>query len=222
MLLFDLHMHSYYSFDSLNDPQEIARRALKNGLDGISITDHNVFCIDFQSLQEKYPDLIIIPGTEVGTEAVGDILCYFIKSEITTKDALEVVHQVHEQGGITVLAHPFHHGRTSWVYPDELLKVLDAIETANAHNTANFKQAQELAKRLGKPQTGGSDAHLVSEIGNGITYVNLSKKEAMDKESLKKAILNNCTTKCLAAPFYSFYFSQGVKFLRKIKLINQP
>lgn len=220
MLKFDLHMHSYFSFDSLNKPEKIAEKAIKAGLDGIAITDHNVFRIDWPLLQSKFTELIIIPGTEMGTKGVGDILCYFIESEITSKDPYEVVKQVHEQGGIAVLAHPFHHGRTIESYPDKLVELLDAIETANAHNIVNTELAKELADRFSKPCTGGSDAHIISEISNGYTLVNLSKEEARDNEKLKKAILQCYTPQCSSAPVYSFYVSQMIKYCKKFKILK--
>ena len=37
----DYHIHSYYSYDSLNDPKEILSVALKKKIKAISITDHN-------------------------------------------------------------------------------------------------------------------------------------------------------------------------------------
>ena len=221
MLKFDLHMHSYFSFDSLNNPEMIVKQAIKAGLDGIAITDHNVFRIDLPELQKKYPDLIIIPGTEIGTKGVGDILCYFITEEIQTKDPEEVIDQVHKEGGLAVLAHPYHHGRTIENYPSEILNKLDAIEIANAHNTMNNAKAKNLAAQFNKSVTGGSDAHVISEIGNGFTVLDLSKDDAKNQNILKEAIKNSTQAQCIHAPIYSFYFSQMIKYLRRFKFLKQ-
>jgi len=221
MLKFDLHMHSYFSFDSLNHPEKIVKTAIKEGLDGIAITDHNVFRIDWDKLQSEYPDLIIIPSTEIGTKGVGDILCYFIQSEITSKDPFEVVAQVHEQGGLAVLAHPFHHGRSIDAYPEDLLELLDGIEIGNAHNIENNPQAELLAEKYSKPFTGGSDAHILSEIGNGYTLLDLTKEEANDESKLKDALLQGKVAQCSTPPYYSFWFSQSIKYCRRFKLLKQ-
>lgn len=221
MLKFDLHMHSHFSYDSLSVPEKIVEKAIERGIDGIAITDHNVFRIDWSALQDKYPELIIIPGTEIGTKGVGDILCYFIKEAITSKDPEEVVSQVHSQGGIAVLAHPFHHGRTIEAYPDHILEKLDAIETSNAHNVCNNKRAKEMAQHLGKSQTGGSDAHVLSEIGLGYTLVDSSKTDAGNETKLKLAILKSPETHCSCAPAFSFYFSQSIKYLKRFKVLKQ-
>jgi predicted metal-dependent phosphoesterase TrpH len=37
----DLHCHSYYSNDGISSPEKLIKTALKRGLDGIALTDHN-------------------------------------------------------------------------------------------------------------------------------------------------------------------------------------
>ena len=223
MLRFDLHIHSYYSFDSLTKPRVIAKKAIKKGLDGISITDHNVFKIDWKKLKLEFPELIIIPGTEIGTIGVGDILCYFITKEITSKDPFDVIKQTHEQGGIAILAHPFHHNRTLKSYPDKLMKLLDAVETGNSHNIVNHESALELANRYSKPCTGGSDAHFANEIGNGSTLIDMSRQEALSEKNLKKALLKGIVGACTSTTLgvkSSFYLSQSVKYARRLKMLK--
>ena len=224
MIKLDLHIHSHYSFDSLTKPPAIAEQALKKGLDGIAITDHNVFKINWQKLKSEHPELIIIPGIEVGTTGVGDILCYFIKKEITSKDPFEVIKQTHEQGGIAVLAHPFHHNRTLESYSDELMELLDAVETGNSHNVVNYEKSIALASRYSKPCTGGSDAHFANEIGNGLTLVDISNDEAHSEEKLKKALLKGTVEKCTSTTIgvkFSFCLSQAIKYAKRLKMLKQ-
>ena len=38
---YDLHVHSRYSYDGILSPEEIVKIAIKKGLNGIAITDHN-------------------------------------------------------------------------------------------------------------------------------------------------------------------------------------
>jgi len=224
MLKFDLHMHSYYSFDSLNPPEKIVETAIRKGLDGIAVTDHNVNRIDWDALQKKYPQLIIIPGIEVGTAGTGDILCYFIRDELSIKDPYKLVDTVHEKNGLAVLAHPYHHRKKSFSYDSKLLKSLDCIETGNAHNLSNTEKAFKLADEFSKPYTGGSDAHCLYEIGNGITLLDITKKEAEDENKLKQAILNAQVIRpsnSIISVKYSFIFSQSVKYLKKFHLIKE-
>jgi len=37
----DLHCHSYYSDDGISSPEKLIKMALKKGLDGIALTDHD-------------------------------------------------------------------------------------------------------------------------------------------------------------------------------------
>ncbi|MEA1994103.1 MAG: PHP domain-containing protein [Euryarchaeota archaeon] len=38
---YNLHIHSKYSSDGVLDPEKIVRIAIKRGLNGIAVTDHN-------------------------------------------------------------------------------------------------------------------------------------------------------------------------------------
>lgn len=76
---YDLHVHSVLSpcADELMTPNNILNMAMLNGLDFISVTDHNsVKQYDaLLEIAESY-DFILIPGIEVQVEG-GHILCYF-------------------------------------------------------------------------------------------------------------------------------------------------
>jgi len=214
MIKLDMQVHSWHSFDSLSSPEAIAETAREKGLDGFSITDHNVFRVDYAPLMQKYPDLVMIPGMEIGTE-LGDILLYFIKDEIRTRKAEEAIDLAHEQGGIAILAHPYH--RKHYDYPEAVLKKLDGIETRNSHNVENSKIADELGRKCGKCITGGSDAHFLFEIGNGFTLVDLDKSNAFDMQKLKEAFLKNASPDCVKGPSWTFLGSQMIKYAKRVR-----
>ncbi|MFZ2658166.1 MAG: PHP domain-containing protein [Victivallales bacterium] len=212
MIRLDMQVHSYHSYDSFSSPEAIAEAARENGLDGFSITDHNVFRVDYARLRQKYPGLIMIPGMEIGTE-LGDILLYFITKEIRTRKAEEAIDLAHEQGGIAVLAHPYH--RRHYDYPEVILKKLDGIETRNSHNIENSKSADELGRKCGKCVTGGSDAHFLFEIGNGFTLVDFDKSNTMDMQELKSAFLKSARPDCIMGPSWTFIASQMIKYAKR-------
>ena len=216
MIKLDMQVHSYYSFDCLSSPENIAETAVRKGLDGFSITDHNVFRADWDALRRKFPGLIIVPGMEIGTD-LGDILLYFAEEEIRTRKAEEVVDAIHVQGGIAVLAHPFH--RRRYDYPQSFLEKLDGIETRNSHNFENSALCDELGRKCGKCITGGSDAHFLSEIGNGYTVVEIDRDAASDMEVLKAALLRNTAEPfCRAGPSWNFFASQMIKYSKRLGL----
>lgn len=88
---FEVHSHSYYSnirlLDCINRPTDLVDRALKLGLSGIAITDHEALCghVELNMLEKKIqkdnPDFKIALGNEiylVGDRAPGQKYYHFI------------------------------------------------------------------------------------------------------------------------------------------------
>lgn len=178
----DFHMHTNYS-DGLPTPKELLDFVAQHrpGLDVIAITDHD--CLDgslwaYQQ-RDKYP-FDIIPGVEISS-IEGDVLGLWVTQPIPVGMSLaETAAAVHEQGGIAILAHPFHFyvpivARNFMRYlrrPQGLLESgIDALETLNAStiSPASNRLARRLHRQIGLAQTGSSDAHSPGAIGTGTT-----------------------------------------------------
>lgn len=208
---FDLHTHSNRSYDCHSSIEAILTRAKKCGLKGIAITDHDaVFNADIEQLEETY-GIWVIPGVEVYTDA-GDILGLFVSEKIHGRNAGNVIDEIHNQGGIAVLPHPFKRGREC---PLGLLDKIDAIEVINSRwvNLHDFTGVLKVANILSMVQgrTGGSDAHFIREIGNAY----LETPSINSKDQLRAIILegNGCTK----VKRYSTWLdlaSQTVKFMK--------
>ncbi len=166
---FDLHIHSKYSYDSLLRPDTIIKVAKKKGLDGVAVTDHNTIKGGVETSKvNKDDDFVVIVGSEIKTE-YGDVIGLFLTDEIRSRVFADVVDEIRNQSGLTVLAHPFRKGI---VFPRDLLGHVDLIEGFNARSTKNLNQkAIELARDCRIPVTAGSDAHLGFEIGGGRTVI---------------------------------------------------
>lgn len=173
----DLHIHSKYSPDSRLEPEEIVRVAKRDGMDFIAISDHNKF-------KEHKLDFPVIRAEEVSS-VEGHILAIFIDGEVTPRlSQAETVEMIHDRNGIAICAHPFR--RVNGVR-SKFADIYDAIETKNGRcSFACNERASQLAKKLERPVTAGSDSHFYDEIGR--TYVEM---EATDEESIRKAILSN-------------------------------
>ena len=160
------HVHTRRSFDSLLRPAAIVNRARKAGADLLIVTDHDSKggSEDVAEIAGGNPPFVIVAG-EYKTDK-GDIIGLFLTEEIVSRNSNEVLCRIRQQGGLTVLPHPFKGHKLD----EELLSQIDLIETYNARCTTSQNEAAvALAARLQKPVIGGCDAHCGGEIGAVLT-----------------------------------------------------
>jgi hypothetical protein len=177
MLSCDLHVHSSFSRDGESTPEEIIRRAEAAGLDAIAITDHDT--VDGAIAALSIPTrIIIIPGIEISTRQ-GHLIALGVTEKIPSGlDVLETIRIAKERGAVLILPHPYHiwrHGVGRKLR--SALYSVDAIEVFNSRyifGSANFKAAR-MARRIGKPCVGGSDAHHSRYVGFGRTNVDAER-----------------------------------------------
>jgi len=187
-----MHVHSKYS-DSFSRIPVILKVARHQNI-GISITDHNEIRGAVQAAQQK--NIFTIPGIEITCSEGTHILAYFytindlqhfFKKYIrknrsknptrrTSVPAQVLLDYLDTYTCITVAAHPtfpsvigLKTAIDKRILPRKILKQITAIEALSGTLTKNMNQRAILfAQQLGKPVTGGSDAHTVGVIG-GIT-----------------------------------------------------
>lgn len=166
--MYDLHVHTRFSRDSLSEPCRVVEVARKKGLSGIAITDHNSMQ-GYMSAREaaRKLEVELIPGEEVMTSR-GEMLAYLISEEVRPyRSPEETIDDVREQGGVVAIAHPF---RGKSIRSEDVVRLVDFVEVANGRSPQRENEkAAELAKRYGKEGIGGSDAHTLREIGNVVT-----------------------------------------------------
>ncbi len=168
---FDLHIHSNQSPDSSISVDEILNQAVKKGLDGIAICDHNTVVgslLGMKRAKDLNLPLLVLPGLEVSTSG-GHLIVLGIRDNIQPNlTPEETIRIAHKKGGVVIAAHPFKIGSIGNV---ENLDV-DAIETFNSRCIfGENKRAKEMAQSLVKPQVGGSDSHMLATIGLGYTEI---------------------------------------------------
>lgn len=166
----DLHIHSSFSNDGRVSPEEIVDVALERGMGCIAITDHN----HFEAYDTIKDDgrIIVIPGEEVSSKE-GHILAYGIDSHIPRGLSVQdTIDAIHDAGGYAFAAHPYRWW--SGLGEETVLKYpFDGLEAANSRSYGkDNKKSAELAERVGKPVSAGSDAHTKRHIG--YSYVELS------------------------------------------------
>lgn len=188
----DFHCHSYYSKDGLCSPEKLLKEALKKGLDGIALTDHDTTAGWKKAiLAAKKLKAILILGQEIKIKnkgkIIGEILGYFLKEKINAKGKSieEVVQEIKKQGGISIISHPFC-WRKSFKDLEKYKNLVNGIEVFNSRSQTKRgnKKSFEFAQKNNLPMTAGSDAHSCFEVGNA--YV---EAEAKSPEELKEAIL---------------------------------
>jgi predicted metal-dependent phosphoesterase TrpH len=178
-MLYDLHTHSMYS-DGAAPPEEMIKHAMAIGLNGIAITDHNEVKGAFEALRIAPPNFKIIPGIEVSS-AAGHILGLGVIEVIPQGlSASETVKRIHDAGGIAIAAHPFDSLRQG--VKDLVFSVdFDAVEVYNGHTIMSSRSPRDIIRNLHVPAVGGSDAHLLSEIGSVVMHLEGDPLEAIVK-----------------------------------------
>ena len=209
----DMHCHSRYSYDGNSNPIDVLNSAKKKGLDGIAITEHNNTdsWADYRIASQR-TGIKLIFGQEIKTRQ-GDILAYFITSPLQKgKDAKTTIEEIHKQGGVAIIAHPFHPFEGFKGNLQEYVEIIDGIEVFNARcpfATAN-KLAIDFAQKNNLSHIAGSDAHLSYPIGDAFTEV----KGAHDLQDFKNAILKK---ECVAIGKTSNYLYLFGPMIGKIK-----
>jgi len=102
----------------------------------------------------------------------------------------EAMDEIHAQGGLTYLAHPFDRFRSSFA-PDRVVALaprIDIIETYNAWSRpADNRAAADLCAELGKVAATGSDAHHPRELGLSWMEIQVYEGPADFLEKLRDA-----------------------------------
>jgi predicted metal-dependent phosphoesterase TrpH len=200
--IIDMHIHTTRgASDSGLSPEDLAVEARTRGLTGVHISEHDRlwdrFALD--KYREDNPDLLIVNGTEVSTE-MGHILAVGLKEYVGGLHQMERLRRVaDEQGAFLIVAHPFRHwfdpvyfrrqGKEPFTMtPEEaasrlpVFKLVDGIEALNGANTLRENLfALRVARAIGKPASGGSDAHSTQGIG---TYCAVTEKNCHTQDEL--------------------------------------
>jgi predicted metal-dependent phosphoesterase TrpH len=182
-MLADLHVHTKYSFDCLSEPVKILRMAEKRGLGAIAITDHNSFKGSLVLSKMNKTKMIIIKGIEVYTN-IGDLSGLFIQEKIKSKNHLEVIDEIKEQGGLVYFPHPFR------AHKKVFSENVDVFEIFSSRNKPEQNaRAESFAKRMGKAVAAGSDAHTYLEVGlAGIKIENVESEEDVRKLIMRRKV----------------------------------
>jgi predicted metal-dependent phosphoesterase TrpH len=184
-LKIDLHVHTRFSRDAINNFPDINSACNRLALDGYAVCDHDTI----EGLKVSEPDgLVVIPGLEVSARGA-HILCLDPVEVVPSGLSIpETVERIHAQGATAVLAHPRALPRSFVSLRGAGEAGFDAVEVANTAQIPFglvMSWNRDLARKLGLPETGGSDAHFPETIGRSYTIV---ESDSRDPEDVIRAI----------------------------------
>jgi predicted metal-dependent phosphoesterase TrpH len=163
----DLHVHSSASFDSKSEPELVAYRSRRLGLDPLFLTDHDttVAAIRLQ-VASRWS---VVVGEEI-TTTDGELIGLFLQRRIPPGlTARQTVLEIKDQAGLVYLQHPYDQFRRhlSEEAIEDLADLIDIVEVFNARSDEKTNHhAEELREILGAAPGAGSDAHTLSELGS--------------------------------------------------------
>ncbi|MEZ5334856.1 MAG: PHP domain-containing protein [Methanolobus sp.] len=198
-LKFDLHTHTNNSAKcGFMKPETLVRKAVSRGLDGIAITDHDTIKGALQARKFETESFRIIVGCELMTRK-GEIIGLFLNEEIKSRDPFEAIKEIHDQGGIVVVPHPFDEFRSSrFKNIESIVHLVDGIEVFNSRclkdesNDAAREYAVKKQKEHGLAMLAGSDAHFPNEVGHAYNEI-IVEDDAYSEDPmqfLKESILD--------------------------------
>ncbi len=205
-MILDLHVHSLYSRRcGCMQPTEIVKTAIKKGLDGVAITDHNTINGGIRAKEFETEDFMVIVGSEVLTDR-GEVIGLFLSEEIAPGRFEDVVSAIQAQNGFVILPHPFDRLRSTALHPlPEDVARIDGIEGFNARCVfqADNRAATEFGLEHNLAVVAGSDAHFPGEIGKaGIQTGGDDPEDCLRLRDFqtfgrRSSLLNHCRSKGL-------------------------
>ena len=178
----DLHIHSLAS-DGVSSVSDILERAERMALDVIAITDHER--IDAAHAARAIAEargmrVEVVLGEEISTRG-GHVLGLFIEKRIRPWGSLRsAIAQIHDQGGLAIVAHPLVPYPLTCASGRAIRKLLDdsdplvhpdGIEAFNptTAGTRWGRRAPQFVADVGVAALASSDAHRAEDVGQAFT-----------------------------------------------------
>lgn len=173
-----IHVHSIYSYDGKHSLEEIAQYGVKRGYSFMCMSEHSDTLNE--EIMVKYvkecqrvstPDCLIIPGIEFTCEKDLHLIGLGVQHFTESKVPPEVARFIHQQGGISVIAHP---SRYNYQIPFDVACAVDGVEVWNASYDGRFvpnDKSLNLIKEMRKGNGsllafGGQELHRISDRWN--------------------------------------------------------
>ena len=168
----DLHMHTDHSSDCATPVETLLATARDAGLGAIAITDHNEVsgALAAAELADEFGVKVII-AEEVKTAAEGEVIGLFLDELIPRGMTMaETVAEIHRQGGLVYVPHPFDrlHSVPDYEHLLEIVEEIDILEVFNPRValSAFNEEAERFAAKYRIVPGAGSDSHVAQGLGS--------------------------------------------------------
>jgi predicted metal-dependent phosphoesterase TrpH len=176
MIDVDLHMHTDHSGDCATPVEVLLATAREQGLGAIAVTDHNEISGALEARRQAegsgpHPPVRVIVAEEIKTAEQGEVIGLFIEEKIPRGLSLrETVAEIHRQGGLVYVPHPFDRMHSVPDY-EHLLPILDEVDAIEIFNPrvaigAFNDEASRFAAKYHIPAGAGSDSHVAQGLGS--------------------------------------------------------
>ena len=172
----DFHIHNRFSRDSILSEDKFIRVALERGLTHVAVTNHNnvegAIAVRNRAAELGLGEqLTVILGEEVSTSD-GEVVGLFLERTIPRGlTADQTADEIHAQGGLVSIPHPFDPFRPSHIQREPLERLaaagkIDMIEVFNSRVTfsRHNEEADDFAARYAIPGIACSDTHSAFEV----------------------------------------------------------
>lgn len=198
----DLHIHTLAS-DGVSSVADILSAAEAKDLDVIAITDHERVDAAHAAkamAEARGLNVKVIVGEEISTRG-GHVVALFLQERIRPWGSLaDAIRQVHEQGGLAIVAHPLVPYPITSASGRSIRKLMadrdarlhpDGVEAFNPTiaGTRWGKMGPDFVAELGVAPIASSDSHRAEDVGQAFT-----KFEGTTPEELRRAIQARATT----------------------------
>ena len=198
----DFHTHTKHSYDCLSSISRFYSKCKKVGLNAVAVTDHDEIVGAIELYKRFNSDSFkVIIGSEIKTDR-GDIIGLFLKKRIKSRKWMDVIKEIRDVGGLSILPHPFSKNSSKTF---EIAENVDLIEAFNSRRSLQENEASlNLAEKLEKQIVAGSDAHFISEIGKSFIRFDTDTENVAIKDIILK-----CKREIIGevSPYYNHYLS---------------
>jgi hypothetical protein len=208
----DLHMHTDHSHDCATPVEVLLATAREQGLGAIAVTDHNEISGALEAREQAAAAGVkVIVAEEIKTDGQGEVIGLFLEEKIPRGLTMaETIAEIHEQGGLVYVPHPFDrmHSVPDYEFLLPNLSEIDAIEVFNPRVaiSAFNDEAARFAAKYRIVAGAGSDSHVAQGLGSVRIRMRDFEGPAEFLQSLRDAAI-------LTRPS-SLLYVQALKFLQ--------